>query len=62
MFLAKSWLKRSVWTVPRTIDTWMHDYNTTHSHSSLGYHTPEEFLNLYEISALPQARPARRKD
>jgi putative transposase len=37
-----------------TAATWMHEYNTTHSHSSLGYHTPEEFLGLYEISALPQ--------
>jgi putative transposase len=27
---------------------WMHRYNTTHAHSSLGYHTPEEFLALYE--------------
>ena len=27
-----------------TAATWMHDYNTTHSHSSLGHHTPEEFL------------------
>jgi len=37
-----------------TADGWMHEYNTTHSHSSLGYHTPEEFLGLYEITALPQ--------
>lgn len=27
---------------------WMQRYNTEHSHSSLGYKTPEEFLGLYE--------------
>ena len=37
-----------------TADSWMHEYNTTHSHSSLGYHTPEEFLALYEITPSPQ--------
>lgn len=35
-------------------DGWMHDYNTTHSHSSLGYQTPEEFLGLYETTPPPQ--------
>jgi hypothetical protein len=38
----------------RTLVGWMHDYNTTHSPSSLGYRTHEEFLGPYEISALPQ--------
>lgn len=33
---------------------WMHRYNTEHSHSSLGYHTPEEFLALYETTPPPQ--------
>jgi putative transposase len=37
-----------------TAQAWMHENNTTHSHSSLSYRTPEEFLGLYEISALPQ--------
>ena len=35
-------------------DGWMHDYNTTHSHSSLGYQTSEEFLGLYETTPPPQ--------
>jgi hypothetical protein len=29
---------------------WMHGYNTTHAHSSLGYLTPEEFLATYETT------------
>jgi putative transposase len=33
---------------------WMHRYNTTHAHSALGYHTPEEFLGLYETMPIPQ--------
>jgi putative transposase len=33
---------------------WLHRYNTTHAHSALGYHTPEEFLGLYETIAPPQ--------
>ena len=33
---------------------WMHRYNTTHAHSSLGYHTPQEFLGLYEPTPLSQ--------
>jgi putative transposase len=33
---------------------WMNAYNTTHSHSGLGYVTPEEFLALYEITPAPQ--------
>ena len=33
---------------------WMHRYNTTHAHSSLGFVTPEEFLGLYETTAPPQ--------
>ena len=33
---------------------WMHGYNTTHAHSSLGYRTPEEFLATYETLSLPQ--------
>lgn len=33
---------------------WMHGYNTTHAHSSLGYRTPEEFLQTYETSQPPQ--------
>jgi len=33
---------------------WMHAYNTTHAHSSLGYHTPEEFLALQETTPPPQ--------
>ena len=37
-----------------TATTWMHRYNTEHSHSSLGYHTPEEFLALYEPTPLSQ--------
>jgi putative transposase len=33
---------------------WMHRYNTTHAHSSLGYLTPEEFVALHETSQPPQ--------
>jgi transposase InsO family protein len=33
---------------------WLHRYNTTHSHSALGYRTPEEFLASYETSPLPE--------
>jgi putative transposase len=33
---------------------WLHRYNTTHSHSALGYRTPEEFLATYEITQSPQ--------
>lgn len=33
---------------------WMHGYNTTHAHSSLGYRTPEEFLATYETTQPPQ--------
>lgn len=33
---------------------WLHRYNTTHAHSSLGYLTPEEFLALHETSQPPQ--------
>ncbi len=33
---------------------WMHGYNTTHAHSSLGYRTPEEFLATYETIPTPQ--------
>jgi putative transposase len=33
---------------------WMHRYNTTHAHSSLGYMTPEEFVALHETSQPPQ--------
>lgn len=33
---------------------WLHRYNTTHSHSALGYHTPEEFLATYETTQPPQ--------
>lgn len=38
--------------------TWMHGYNTTHAHSSLDYHTPEEFLGTYETTPLPQKSSA----
>lgn len=38
----------------QTAQSWMHEYNSTHSHSSLGYHTPEEFLALYETTPIPQ--------
>jgi putative transposase len=34
--------------------TWLHGYNTTHSHSALGYRTPEEFLATYETYQPPQ--------
>jgi putative transposase len=34
--------------------TWMHGYNTTHAHSSLGYLTPEEFLATHETAKPPQ--------
>jgi transposase InsO family protein len=34
--------------------TWLHRYNTTHSHSALGYRTPEEFLATYETYQPPQ--------
>jgi putative transposase len=33
---------------------WLQSYNTTHSHSALGYRTPEEFLATYEITQSPQ--------
>jgi len=33
---------------------WLHRYNTTHSHSALGYRTPEEFLATYETNQPPQ--------
>jgi putative transposase len=33
---------------------WVHGYNTTHAHSSLGYLTPEEFLASHETTPLPQ--------
>lgn len=31
---------------------WMHRYNTTRAHSSLGYRTPHEFLATYETTQL----------
>jgi putative transposase len=39
-------------------DRWRHAYHTTHSHSSLGYMTPEEFLGTYENTPTPQKSPA----
>jgi len=38
----------------QTAQSWMHEYNATHSHSSLGHRTPEEFLALYETTPTPQ--------
>lgn len=35
-------------------DDWVHRYNITHSHSALGYLTPEEFTALYETPLTPQ--------
>lgn len=35
-------------------EDWRNEYNTKHSHSSLGGMTPEEFLARYEITNPPQ--------
>lgn len=45
---------RSLPEAQRAGHAWMHRYNTTHAHSSLGYRTPEEFVALYETTNPPQ--------
>lgn len=45
---------RSLLDARMAADDWRHSYNTTHSHSSLGYLTPEEFLAAYETTPIPQ--------
>jgi putative transposase len=52
-FLNAHWF-RSLLQARNAADDWKHAYNTTHSHSSLGYMTPEEFLARYEITPTPQ--------
>ena len=52
-FLNAHWF-RSLLQARNAADDWKHAYNTTHSHSGLGYMTPEEFLARFEIIPPPQ--------
>lgn len=52
-FLNSQWF-HTLAEVRLKADAWMHQYNTTHAHSSLGYLTPEEFLGTYETTQPPQ--------
>jgi len=45
---------RTIFEARVTAEDWRNEYNTTHSHSSLGGMTPEEFLARYEITNPPQ--------
>jgi len=45
---------RTIFEARVAAEDWCNEYNTKHSHSSLGGMTPEEFLALYEITNPPQ--------
>jgi putative transposase len=45
---------RTLAEVQAAADVWLERYNTMHSHSALEYHTPEEFIALYEMYFTPQ--------
>lgn len=45
---------RTIFEARVAAEEWRSEYNTTHSHSSLGGMTPEEFLARYEITTPPQ--------
>jgi putative transposase len=45
---------RTIFEARVAAEDWRNEYNRTHSHSSLGGMTPEEFLARYEIAKLPQ--------
>jgi putative transposase len=45
---------RTIFEARFAAEDWRNEYNTKHSHSSLGGMTPEEFLARYEITNPPQ--------
>ena len=45
---------RTIFEARDGAEEWRSDYNSKHSHSSLGGMTPEEFLARYEITNPPQ--------
>ncbi len=45
---------RTIFEARVAAEDWRNEYNSKHSHSSLGGMTPEEFLARYEITNPPQ--------